>query len=778
MKVFLPKQLNVFSTSRAIREFVKTNLNQNKFLPNSVTIGEFMQNAVIVPNLKKASSIQSLLMLKNACKNTKNSHEKLGIAREFFAFLKNSDYIFSFFKEISREKVTISSLFEFDIYANFDEHIKILENLYENYLLELSKFGLFDDINLPKFYQINENYLQNFSEICIEIDGILSSFEWEIIQKCAKITQTIIKFKASNFNQKLIKKISQISGLKFENDFKYSLNLSQNLLISKTALNAIPTLNLTKFSFSSIQVAFVMERISALIKEGVRADKIVVILPNENFAKILKIHDKFGILNYAMGENLKNHKFFQKLEILKNMANLDKNEPDCYQIYLLKEFDINNNLCEFINKNYDKVCNIENFIKFIELSKADIKINNELGEIVDKELMFINSLLRLCELKFNQILELFLMRLSQISLSLSNGGEVVVCGILESRNLSYDAVIVVDFNEEFIPHRNFSDIFLNSQIRLNAGLITKKEREDLQRFYYAELFRNAKKVYISYVENEVSVKSRFLDDFNTQNCEFYGENEYLNSLNFNEIPVIINTNSKEIIIKYDFFEKPLSFSRLDTFLKCEKMYYYKYIEQISAPKHQENSAQINFANTLHNSLRLYYQMYKNSFDKNKFFDIFIQNMKNCNVLQQEILFLNLDKFAKNENARFKDGWIVQNVEKEFSAKLENISIEGRIDRIDVKKDEVCIIDYKSGKIPKNSYQLAFYEALSGVNEAYFYDLKYEFKLTRDKSTKNLQELKKCINELKIRFEKPTQFTQNRSFCGFCPYALMCQKELN
>lgn len=773
----MQRVLSVFSTTRAIREFVKANLDKNELLCGLVSIGEFFQNAILVPNLKKASQVQCLCVLKTACENTQNAHETLGIAREFFAFLKNSDYIFSFFKELSRENVEISSLFEFDIYANFDEHLKILQNLYENYLLELAKFGFYDDINVVKFYQINENYLQNFSQICINIDGILSSFEWEIVQKTAAITQTLLKFKVSKFNQKLIKKISQISGLRFEENFEYCINLSQNLVISKTPLNPLPMINLSKFSFSSLQAAFVMERISTLVKNGVSADKIVVILPDENFTEILKTHDKFGILNYAMGESLKNHKFFKKLEILKDRANFSDKNLSFYQIYLLKEFEIDENLYEFTNNIYDEVCDFEKFDEFMQMVKNGIKIDIELDEIIAKEMLFIKSLLSRSPLIFHQILELFLMRLAQISLSLAGGGEVVVQGVLESRSLSYDAVIVVDFSDEFVPQRNSNEAFLNSQIRSFSGLITKKEREDLQRFYYTELFRNAKNVYISYVENDMSVKSRFLDDLQTQICEFYSENEYLNSLNFDKFPAKINTYKKQIIIKYDFFENPLSFSRLDTFLSCEKMYYYKYIEKISAPSYGEKSDEFNFGNVLHLSLKQYYEIYKNNFDKNKFFEIFTQNAKNCSSLEKEILRLNLDKFAKNENERFENGWIVRDLEQNFSLKFENIIIEGRVDRIDVRSGEICVIDYKSGKIPQNSYQLAFYEALTSANESYFYDLKEKFTLTKGSGTKSIDDLRECIQNLKNRAQNEIEFAQNHSKCGFCPYALMCQKEL-
>lgn len=51
------------------------------------------------------------------------------------------------------------------------------------------------------------------------------------------------------------------------------------------------------------------------------------------------------------------------------------------------------------------------------------------------------------------------MQISQLSLSDVGGGKVTVMGLLESRGLCFDGVILVDFNEEFIPKRSVNELF-------------------------------------------------------------------------------------------------------------------------------------------------------------------------------------------------------------------------------------------------------------------------------------------------------------------------------
>ena len=79
--------------------------------------------------------------------------------------------------------------------------------------------------------------------------------------------------------------------------------------------------------------------------------------------------------------------------------------------------------------------------------------NSELSLFVEKELFFIKNLLTNQKLNLKQILELFFIQISSFKQSYVGGGAVTAMGILESRGLSFDGVIVVDFNEDLIPKK-------------------------------------------------------------------------------------------------------------------------------------------------------------------------------------------------------------------------------------------------------------------------------------------------------------------------------------
>ena len=175
------RSLFVFSTSRNVRDFYSNNLSSNSLLPKIMNISEFFSEVIYVPDRRRATDMESLLYMRNAINRVENISSILNIRDEFLVFLKNSNYIFSFFKELSKEKKRVADLSIADTYANYDEHLAILDNLGRIYKQSLDERGLYDDITISDCYEINPNFISNFDRIELRIDGILTLLEWEIL---------------------------------------------------------------------------------------------------------------------------------------------------------------------------------------------------------------------------------------------------------------------------------------------------------------------------------------------------------------------------------------------------------------------------------------------------------------------------------------------------------------------------------------------------------------------------------------------------------------------
>ncbi|EAL4280446.1 hypothetical protein DM582_01175, partial [Campylobacter coli] len=532
--------LRIFSSSRKIKEYQEKAKAKNALLDSAFLVSDFLDRVCVV-NSFKASSYESLLLMQEACLKSKDLEKKLGISAEFFAFLKNNEYLFSFFKELSLEKKSIQDLKNNDYYATYNEHLEILDEVYTNYLLLLKQHNLYDDLSLAQEYKLNLDFLNEYEGIYYDLQGFLSKFEEDLLCEISKIKSTIISFKTSKFNLEYLLELDFLKDIHLELDMFYEVNLSQKKILKQEKLSNPNTLvKLKAFELRSLQCAFVMDEISNFVRAGIDPEKIAVITPDESFCELLKLFDKNNMLNFASGVSIKESLFYQKIKALYNGANSDAFIYKIDENYFEQEkmiFDYHNTLLHYLElqfedfrTRFDQICDLQYFENLIHSFLKDE--SQELMNLVQKELCFIKDLLKNKSLKLKELMQLFFMQLDQIKLSYVGGGKVTVMGLLESRGLSFDGVVILDFNEDFVPKRSINELFLNNEVRKKAGLISYERRENLQRLYYENLMKNAKKLSISFVENEEQTRSRFLDelDFNFFEEKTTPSKAYLNAL--------------------------------------------------------------------------------------------------------------------------------------------------------------------------------------------------------------------------------------------------------
>ncbi|WP_270979839.1 PD-(D/E)XK nuclease family protein [Campylobacter helveticus] len=783
-------KLYIFSSSRKIREYYEKCKSSNALINQAIGVAEFLEKICFVRGFR-ASAYERLLLMQKACKQSKDLEKKLGISTEFFAFLKNNEYLFSFFKELVLENKTIKDLQDSDYYTNYNEHLEILDCVFQNYLKLLKEATLYDELSLPLSYTLNTDFLDDYGEIIYHLEGFLSHFELSLLLQIAKYKKLIFCFKTSKFNLSYLKELPFLKDLNLKENCFYEVDISKNCLLKEEILKPRSAfIKVQHFELRSLQVAFVLDEISNFIRAGLKPEDIVIITPDEDFCDFLRLLDKNNTLNYANGISIKESVFYQKLKSLYESANLeDFNFCDLKDYFSeAQNFDLHNSLLHYFEldfkefkANFHQKCDFFYFENFIKTLLKNEK--SELSLFVEKELFFIKNLLHNQNLSLKELLELFFIQISSFKQSYVGGGAVTVMGILESRGLSFDGVIVVDFNEDFIPKRSINEMFLNDEVRKKAGLISYEKRENLQRFYYEQLFTNAKKISLSYVENEEKSKSRFLEEleFKLDFTKEFDQKAYLNALKLDYEAKKINLSPiPSPQFKHNLFSTPLSFSRLNLFLHSKRTYFYKYILNLKEPRAlDEGQKAKNLGIFIHKILELYYQKNEN-FKEHLFIPLLEDEAKKANInsLDLELLKLKFKHFAKSEEKHFKEGYKVKFLElelnKNINIKGREIKLTGKIDRIDENKLlEKMILDYKNGKISEKSYQLAFYKLLYDEKAvAFFYDLN-DFELKEGEKHKNVEELKELLGEL--LGEEEVLFENEKNDC--CPYRLLYEKDL-
>lgn len=733
---FLPNdEVIVFSTNRASKEH-KKQLEKNRILQKSFTLSEFLERAVLAKNaknfLKKADNFTCLYYLKNAINRTKSANEVLGIPSEFFAFLKSSEYIFSFFRELKSENVGLNELFLKDIYANYEEHLSILQTLSNEYEQLLANDGYYDKIS--PLYEINTAFITEFKKFKIELDGFLSKYELSVIKKLCEHCEIIICLQSTKFNEKLLSLLTKFFKTSLEIGFYYEIQANTGeILLAKKLQPKNPKLNLQSFSLRSLQCAFVFDEISKMKRAGLRDDEIIVILPDESFAGILANADNNNMLNYAMGKSVKKTMFYVALEAI----NTELKEGSKWAKNVIKN--LNSDIFSYFKDNFNKPVESEKFEQICSLLLA-LDASVELENIVYNKLFMLFGLAKKFkeQIRLSQLVDFLLLDISNEALSLVGGGGVTAMGILESRGLNPKGVIIVDFNDNLVPKRLDKEMFLSSQIRASAGLASHSDRENLQKNYYYNLISNCDFLSISYYkDDEGSMLSRFFDDLGLNKDEGkINELCYENALFASKSEFYKNKN---LLVKYsakDFFSSALSYSKLRDFLDCHEIFYYKYVHrpQISPPDDEMAIRDYaDYGSIIHKVFENYFKKFKNSCDLNSLKAEFksVQNdfEKSVDKLEFQIFLVNLPKIVASFNAHFAAGWRVYELEAQKEAIINGIKIKGKIDRIDINENgELMVIDYKSGSLPDDDLQLLFYKALSGATQAKFFDLKNDFKL--------------------------------------------------
>ncbi len=331
-----------------------------------------------------------------------------------------------------------------------------------------------------------------------------------------------------------------------------------------------------------------------------------------------------------------------------------------------------------------------------------------------------------------------------------------IMGLLETRLLDFENIIILGFNEGNLPPINPMQTLIPMDLRSYFELPTPRQKQGLFAHHFYRLLHHCKNLTITYCTSSEAMgsneASRYLQQLelelqrNNQNIkinkEFYiipNDKSVINSSNAIE-------KSPELLQRLDeFFTRPISASAVNKYLNCPLDFYYRYVldfgEEDSIEEEVENSQLGTF---IHNTLEKLFEPFarhdKNGLKK----EIQPKNIKPEDV---KIMLKNYSSYLKAEFTKHFDGdesafvsgknllsynmahelmerllkreieylseqtqpVFIEYIEVPLSADVEIdrngnktvIPIKGYIDRIDSIGDKFRIIDYKSGKINKD-----------------------------------------------------------------------------
>ncbi|MDK2082588.1 PD-(D/E)XK nuclease family protein [Aliarcobacter butzleri] len=754
-------------------------------MPFILTIDEFLKKSISLSNLKYCEEEHRVLFLNEAIKNI--DIKKLGISDNFTKFLKQSDYIYRFFLELASEKVEIEEIQNVDTYDFYLEHLEILKAIKKKYIEILEKNSYVDKINLDKHYEINGNFLDKFQDIELHFEGYFTKVEFEIVEKISQKIDTKIIFYSNSYNQKSLEVFKNLN-INLKIDYKYKIDLTNKIVIDEEEIKSLlESYEIKGFSSRLNQIAYIKSCIEKSVLNGVNPKDIALVLPDESFVSSIELFDDERYFNYAMGKSIKNKELYQ----ISNAIYLYLSEDEEKNISNMSYLKIDK---EFIDKSikpfWNKVTNKELFVSITDFIKQKEK-NIELIEKYDELLYKLNITLFSNENKIllKDVYKIFLQKLSSITLDDINSGKITVLGLLETRAVSFDTVIVCDFNESYIPKISVKDKFLSTRLKQLANLPTQFDRESLQKYYYKRLISSSKNVFISYVNSETNQISRFANELFEKNIATDTNDSFYKHILYDNHK--ISYFDEDIISKIDLTKFIWSATSFKNFLECKRRFYLQYILKINEHTISLKPKGYELGDIIHAILEDYYS----KDNKNSIEELFLK-YKSSNpflTLDLEVWKKKLLNFYEFDKQRLKNREIIM-IEKEFNCSFNNINIKGIIDRVDKFEDNYEVIDYKTSSTlsvdtlrtyeKSVDFQLEFYyislqQLFKNSNiKAFYYDLNECLLKEEVAIQEKLELLSSKFDELKELSKNDINFSkcEDKSNCLYCAYKIICNRE--
>ena len=323
-------------------------------------------------------------------------------------------------------------------------------------------------------------------------------------------------------------------------------------------------------------------------------------------------------------------------------------------------------------------------------------------------------------------------------------------GMLETRALDFENIILVSVNEGILPKGNTANSFFPYELKKLYKLPTYKEKEAIYANHFYRLLQRASNVTLLYNSSLTGFggaeKSRYIEQLKE---ELKGYENISISEQVVTAEIVKEELSTQLIYKdekvlknlKDLAEYGLSPSALLTYLRCPLDFYYSYVVGLREENEVEEDIEANtFGNIIHKVLEELYKPYLNKILIDKDIDSMIAKMDEMlehyfkkeysahfDTGKNHLMFFaarkTIDRFLKSEKKFVQENeLIIKGLERkeeipfpmEINGEKIKVKLRGTIDRVDEHNGEKRIIDYKSGKVTPTSLRIKDVENINST----------------------------------------------------------------
>lgn len=519
------------------------------------------------------------------------------------------------------------------------------------------------------------------------------------------------------------------------------------------------------------------------------------IIQNPNFDKLFDYKTNTDVLPFKKEIKKLNRTFFDFNFLQTYFKNNYENIEPIFYNWNKNPLDSINyikNICEKLKYNYTKL--LENDADNAFLYNLEIEILNNFIQISDKVNIIINKYKYNFGLKDVYLIFTYFSKLTKLSFIGEPLAGLQVMGMLETRNLDFENLIMLSVNEDILPASQSLNSLIPFDIRsYNFKLPTYKDADAIYAYHFYRLLQRAKNIYLIYnTESDEfgsGEKSRYIEqivyELQKDNPKIIITEEILNlkgdkSITENDIKI---TKTDEIInIIDENSKKGISPTMLNIYRNCSLNYYFKYIAKIEKPEEIEENIEFNtFGKIIHKVLENLFKPYLKTILKSDNIELMLSKvdseidsaMKELYNIDEinygkNLLILNIVKryiidFLINEqnfisrSAKENNFLSVIDVEKKLTYTLnieqinKTVTLNGNIDRINLYNGIYTIVDYKTGKV--NDYEITINEEKEfisdNINDKVFQLLMYSYLFSKNYDVEKIKSSIISMQNIKI-----------------------------
>lgn len=308
-------------------------------------------------------------------------------------------------------------------------------------------------------------------------------------------------------------------------------------------------------------------------------------------------------------------------------------------------------------------------------------------------------------------------------------------GLMETRMLDFQQLIILSANEGILPKTTIPSSFIPYNLRVGFGLPTPEQQDALFAYYFYRLLQRAQNIKILYTSGSKGTNSgemsRFLYQIKYESGLVVRESSFQNRITTTDprsIRISKNESIQNQLYRYCISEETMiSPSALNTYMECALKFYFKYIARIE--EKEEIAEELDhrlLGNIFHECSQSLYATVPEGYITTEAIDRLLANEA---LMEKHIRRSYLKVYDSKISKLIGEGSneLILNVVKKYLRKMfiydkqicpfhllamesrfhvpVEITIQGRpqkvyiggfIDRVDQTKEGIRIIDYKTG----------------------------------------------------------------------------------